>query len=310
MKLFNFALCLFLTTFAFGQMKVQIKVLDEQTGKPLPGIFCTILKDHDQFVNCGNTNEDGVLSFIIRNFEETSSYHMEILNQRQNLVKSGRHEFFPAKQDLSEILVEVTDSSVPNTCSSISYSNYVAKQPYSLDELPVEIVEKLNKVLVEKVGEEFYDRLQLNGGQLVNLDRFFELNPGAKERGNIPYSYSLCFMVTNHNSGEHLYSFNLALDENGNLAKPIELPDIVNFPEKAHIMSLSETTVLAKKMDLLPGRYNSKTLFDSASGSIVHQFELLHHKGFGKYSAEYIIMDAHSATIVRKEWKDIEIISD
>jgi hypothetical protein len=308
MKILLLAISVILPFFAFGQQYFNVAIVNEQTGEPIGKLYCKVLKNNDQFVNCGTSTENGIYRFYVRDYDSTATYQVEILNRWQNYVASGRYDISAMKDTVPIVKVKPTNSVNRYTCSSISYSRYTPKEPYSFEELPENIQKKVKQHLTKRVGKSFYERLKLNGGQILNLERFYELNPEAKAEGYVPYSYSLCFMVTEPKSKSNLYSFNLALDQNGELAEEIELPNIKSNPKKARIISLAQATEIAQKGILIDDYTRTSSYFDSKIGSIVWEFEQITYEPNGGNLSIKLIIDAHSGKVVRKRTDEITII--
>ncbi len=308
MKILLVAIFFIFHSFAFGQKYFNIAIVNEQTGEPMGKLYCKVLKNNDQFVNCGSSKENGLYRFYVPNYDSTATYQVEILNRWENYVESGRYDISAMKDTVPIVKVRPTKSVSRYACSSISYSRYTTKEPYSFEELPDNIQKKVKQHLVKRVGKSFYETLKLNGGQILNLERFNELNPEAKDEGYVPYSYSLCFMVTEPKSRDNLYSFNLALDQNGELAKEIDLPDIKSNPKKARIISLAQATKIAQKGMLIDDYTRTTSYFDSNRGSIVWEFEQITYAPEEGNTSIKLTIDAHSGEIIGKRTDNIIIV--
>ncbi|NEM99628.1 PepSY domain-containing protein [Pontibacter burrus] len=302
------AIFLILPVFSFGQRYFSIAIVNERTGEPVGPLYCTVLKNNDQFVNCGMSKENGLYRFYVKDYDSTATYQVEILNRWQNYVESGRHDISTMNDTIPIVKVRPATSVTNYTCPTISYSNYTPKEPYSFDELPKNIQKKVKQHLVKRVGKSFYGRLKLNGGQILNLNRFYELNPEAKAEGYVPYSYNLCFRVTDSQGEGNLYSFNLALDQSGDLMKEIDLPDIKNNPKKAQIISLAQATEIAQKGILIDSYTRTNSYYDSDAGSIVWEFEQITYEPKVGNKSIKLIVNAHSGEIIGKRTDDIIIL--
>lgn len=308
MKIFLVAISVILPFIACGQRYFNIAIVNEQTGEPIGKLYCKVLKNKDQFVNCGTSDENGFYRFYVRDYDSTATYQVEILNRWQNYVESGRYDISAMKDTVPIVKVKSTKNVSHYACSSISYSHYTPKEPYSFEELPENIQKKVKHHLGKRVGKRFYKRLKLNGGQILDLERFYELNPEAKTKGYVPYSYSLCFMVTDAKGIGNLYSFNLALDQYGELAKEIDLPDIKSNPKKAQIISLAQATEIAQKAMLIDDYTRITSYFDREQGSIVWEFEQITYAPEEGNTSVKLIIDAHSGEIIGKRTENIIII--
>jgi hypothetical protein len=272
MRHYIIILIIFFPLTVFGQIQNKIKVVNGLTRKPVKEIYCYILKDSDEWIDIGRTNKMGVFTTHLWNLDSTATYQIDI----------SESKFKPIRQNIDPFdnkLITVTiypDSGFlekkPNLiyleCSSISFGSYKPKEPHSIYDLPDSIRIKLETHLIDRLGQEFYLKLKISGGQILDLDRLYIVEDNAKNYQWTPYSYYLCFSFQDASKGIGLYTAKIVLDKYGNVIDEIQLPNIKDNPAKATIISLEQAKVIARENKF----YNDKTeislSYDTKNGSI------------------------------------------
>jgi hypothetical protein len=154
---------------------------------------------------------------------------------------------------LIPLITKGQDTRNPNLvyeeCSLIYFGDYHPKTPSSLSDIPDNIRTKLVSHLVDRLGQSFYSKIKINGGQIVNLDSLYIVNKNAKNYKWTPYSYYLCFSFEDIEKGIGLYTAQIVLDKEGTIIKDIALPSIKINPEKSSIISRKTALDIAKLHD-------------------------------------------------------------
>lgn len=82
-------------------------------------------------------------------------------------------------------------TSIQGQESSVSLGNYNAVEPKTFEELPAEIRSKVNAYLIDRLGKDYLARLQFVGGQVVDFEELYRINPGAKQYKWKVFAYRL-----------------------------------------------------------------------------------------------------------------------
>jgi hypothetical protein len=296
---------LYLSSIICGFSQTSFKVINALTKQPIKDQYCNIIKDGDTFITIGNTDNKGIYKPELLFPDSNASYQLWI---SANGFKPYKKNIDLFSKKLAVIAIYPDKESIKRSakfvysdCSSIGFGDYEPKTPQSLNELPDSIREKLDKHLVGRLGEQFYSKLKLNGGQIVNLDRLYKVNLNAKDYKWTPYSYYLCLSFQDTTKGIGLYTAKIVLDKNGNVVKEIELPDIVAHPEKANLISINSAKVIAKSNSFPSTVGNIKLQYDNDSGSLVWCFEKITKDNGLSFSTETLIIDAHTGKVLGSE---------
>lgn len=110
---------------------------------------------------------------------------------------------------------------------------YMPKITTRLDDLPLNISQKVKDYLLSRVGEKFYKKIYFKEGKII--DSVFYKRHNMETR----YLYILCFAFSNIEKGIGEYTSTIEVDEFGKIIENIDLP--INNPLINNIISLKET---------------------------------------------------------------------
>jgi hypothetical protein len=307
MKTFILSILFIFPLAAIAQRTFKLSLISAETGKPMAKKWVTILKDKDQYINYGFSDSLGTVNFSIRNYDSTATYQVEIVNRWENSVQAGMFDITGIKNSQPVIKLIPAAHSMPYGCGTRIYtSGYQPKEPYSIDELPLNIQANLKSYLLDRVGKEFYKKLVLNGGQIVNLERLYAVDPSARSRESVPPIYSLCFMVWDRLKRSSSYNFILNLDQIGTLLGILELPDTKHNSTKAKILTKDE----AKKIAIANNFYDKYTdvysCYNKERDSIIWVFAQK-EPGEGIRNLTKLLIDAHTGAVVDKVTSKITV---
>ena len=271
-------LLILFSSLCFGQRQVNGKIIDSITNKPLSDIAFYILRDNDKWIDVGDSDSTGNFKGEIERKElnKKSSYQVLIGQDEYNLIKI---DISTLQQDTVLIKLSKNKNFIPKIkgmtyrdCSSISFGDYEPIEPRSLSDLPIEIKEKTVKHIIDRIGNDFYSKLILSGGQVIDLTRLEAIENFSKEYKWKAYSYYLCFSFSDTSVGIARFTAKIVLDKNGKVVEEIELPNINNDPAKGKIMNMRQAIEIAKK-----NNYSEKDSFidfdyDSTEDSFVWTF--------------------------------------
>jgi hypothetical protein len=161
--------------------------------------------------------------------------------------------------------------------------------------------------LVNRVGRKFYKNLVLNGGQIIDLKRFHDLDTYYKAD---PPAYSLCYMVYDSINNANLYDFKLELDSTGKLIGNILLPDIKHTPFKAKFLTLEECKQIAIKNNFYNNNTSTNTSYFPKDDCVVREFSQLNpepNKSKNDMIETKLLINIHSGAIVSKVSRQVYV---
>lgn len=145
----------------------------------------------------------------------------------------------PVKTSWAEFTVE-------DNPSTVYMGGYNAKSPKSLEDLPAEIRKKVVDHLKTKLGDAFFGRLSLDGGQIVDFDELYRVNPDAKNYEWTVFAYRLHFYFSDKAKGIKSYYPDMEIDSKGGIIKDIELPNIARDLSKGSFISVDQAVEISE----------------------------------------------------------------
>jgi len=240
---------------AVGQSRIkEIKVIDYVTGKDVARAVCMIIYNHESYIGSADQNKKGTYEFDVAN-EIKGNY--QVLIWKENYIKivkdiplfDGKRSVYKIQPDtemVNTVKNKLYTSENPG-CDLTGFGNYEPRYAGSMNDLPQKIKAKLEDHLIKRVGVDFYSKLKLNGGQIVDLERLYIVDENAKNYKWTPYSYYLCFAFSDPKKGVGRYSSQIVLDKEGNIMKEIGLPNIAADSTKRNIIHVNDAKNIAVK---------------------------------------------------------------
>ena len=208
--------------------QTTFKFIDGVSNKSIGGIYSTIYKNENSFVNCGSSNKDGYYTPYIMKFDSTAQYlislnfmkykpvwkEIDLTNSDTLVIQVFKDDYY----------IENCDSLFTKRSNRYSWGSYTPREIRSFNDIPENIAIKVKDYLKGRVGNELIDDFELVAGQIIELDEFAKYFPGSTRKT----AYYLGLSYRNLKSGISMYASNLELDENGNVVKDLEFPKLPN----------------------------------------------------------------------------------
>lgn len=305
MKLFLLFFCSLIAGNLSAQKQIRGRIIDSTTGKPFANEYYYVLKDEDGFVDIDKTDSNGYFITIIsqKEYKRKASYQVFVTeygykNKMIN-VTPGSGEVITISMIPDKNYFFPYEGMTYMHCSSHEFGDYEPKQPESMDDLPPYIREKLAAYLIAKLGREFYSKLVLNDGQLVDIDRFRKVNKDHKEYQWKQYSYYLCFSFRDTAAGIARYTANIVMDKNGKVIEDIELPYITKDPSKGRFISSEKAKRIAGPFAYPEELYHDFE-YDDKYDCFTWVFDMTCYDTANSYVYKYVTVAAHNGEILEK----------
>lgn len=133
---------------------------------------------------------------------------------------------------------------------SISLGSYETKSITKLDDLPAEIKAKLETHLVKRLGKDYFRRLSVSGGQFVDREELYRINPQAKNYQWEVFAYRIGFKISDPENGIREFNGYIELEQDGGILREIEYPAVAMAPWKANFVSFASALEMAKKLGM------------------------------------------------------------
>lgn len=184
---------------------------------------------------------------------------------------------------------------VANGPVSVYFGDYKPVEPKSLDEIPDQIRRKLQAHLIDRLGEKYVARLTFVGGQIVDHDELYRVDPAANYQWTV-FAYSLIFRMSAPEKGITAYYARIELDKNGDVIQDIELPPVRRLPLKQDVIPLSHAYASASQHKFDRNKLRPEIAYNRDIESIVYQLsEVI---GLQPQTDRVIEIDAHSGRVL------------
>lgn len=288
----------------FGQVEKKIKVINGATNQPLSGYYCYILENNDKWVDIGTTNEEGIFTTHLSDLDSNATYQFDISNRK---IIPFRQNINPFDNKMVTVTIfpdttfrERNPNLVYLECSTKSFGYYHSKSPLSMYDLPDSIRIKLEAHLIDRLGADFYAKIKISGGQIIDLDRLYIVEKDAVNYKWTPYSYYLCFSFQDTTKGIGLYTAKIVLDKYGNVIEEIQLPNIKDNPDKATIISKEQAKIIATENKFYDENTYISISYDEQAGSITWRFTQKTYEPNHTVWGSTWEIDAHNGKVLGK----------
>ncbi len=149
-----------------------------------------------------------------------------------------------------------------------------------------------------RLGDAFYSRLRMSGGQIVDFSELYRVEPTARNWRWQIFAYGINFMLAQPAQGLRAYHARILLDAEGNVIQEIDLPEIARHPERANIIPLSVARRIADTNGFPRNRTNIEISYDSERDSIVWTLEYRLNGDRYVWTDRVIRIDAHSGEVL------------
>lgn len=164
---------------------------------------------------------------------------------------------------------------------------YIPKTVTSLDDLPLNISQKVKDYLLSRVGERFYKKIYFKEGKII--DSLFY----RRQNMETQYLYILCFAFSNIEKGIGEYTSNIEVDEFGKIVTDINLPKKTTAINK--IFSLKETKNKAiNRKFYVEEKTKIELNYDESKNILVWKFTNEDYKSDNTFLQKTVRYNAHN----------------
>lgn len=177
---------------------------------------------------------------------------------------------------------------------------YMPKIATRLDDLPLNISQKVKDYLLSRVGEKFYKKIYFKEGKII--DSIFCKRHNMETR----YLYILCFAFSNIEKGIGEYTSTIEVDEFGKIIKDIDLP--IKNPLINNIISLKETKNKAiNRKFYVEEKTKIELNYDVSKNILVWKFTNEDYKSNNTFLQKILRYNAHNGkyldlNIAERQW--------
>jgi hypothetical protein len=182
---------------------------------------------------------------------------------------------------------------------SRAMGGYEPDEIQSMVDLPTGIRAAVHENLEQRLGTEFLEQLEFSGGEIVDFEELYRINPGARDYRWIVPKYRLFFSFRARDLGIKEYRAEVELDENGAVISDIDLPRIAENPSKGTFVPfrIARKAATDRRFHATKVQIEYMEKFDA----IVWRFER-----WDGAAHRYLAVSAHTAEVL-DEWFAVPI---
>jgi len=192
---------------------------------------------------------------------------------------------------------------IEKECYIIHYSHiYEPKKITLLEEVPYEIRNKLKNHLLDRIGKEYYSKIEFVKGLIINYKEMLKQDPKAKnKKWKIP-AYDLDFKFSDIEKGIKYYcTKKITLDSLGKVINEIELPNLKKNPDRKILTKKSTILEIIKRQKF--NLDNCTLEYYQDDNIMVWKCEKYNKKKYEKRKKNYgkaMTINAHNGKIISK----------
>lgn len=138
--------------------------------------------------------------------------------------------------------------------SSTYLGSYKPKLITRLGDLPAAVQLKLTAHLIERLGAEYFGRLTVSDGQIVDREELYRAHPAARNYKLTVFAYRIGFRISDPDKGIKQFNGYIRLNSDGSVLREIEFPAVARMPWKGHFVSLAWAVEKARTLGLSVAR--------------------------------------------------------
>lgn len=302
MKYFLLLASLLHSITSFSQVQIIGTIVDNETGKPISGLYFYVHKNHDKWINIDKTNEQGQFIGTIRANEMDSSATYQIVVKDDIYERVSKEVDFKNSKPVSIRIIRKKEGSPIDFCSCPSMGSYAPHEVISISELPDSIQQKLSKYLLDRLGKSFYTRTQFAGGNIIDINRLHKVEPNSLDYKWAVQSYYLCFSFIDTVASVS-YTGKVALDTNGRVTEELEFPVIAQDASKGNIITKKQAIKIAKHNHFYKEKKTEVSFYYyKKADCFAWKFETCKYNGPNVYCPMWFIA-AHTGQVIGKSAK-------
>ncbi len=176
---------------------------------------------------------------------------------------------------------------------------YNPPAPTNWSSIPEPARSRIIAHLKQGLGDAFYAKLVLHGGQIIDFKALRGKEPISKDcKWEVP-AYRLLLRFALPERGIEHYDACIECRTDGSVIHEIDLPEIAKYPERAQFISTTKASAIAKQKAIDPSKAMVVIDYRAKLGVCVYTFrQLTRHEG-ARLLFKCIDIDAHTGKVAR-----------
>jgi hypothetical protein len=182
---------------------------------------------------------------------------------------------------------------------SIYFGKYDPPAPKSWNSIPEPARSRIIAHLKNRLGDSFYGKLTLVGGQMIDINELREKEPNSiNYQWEVP-AYCLHLRFSLPEKGIEFYDASISCRLDGSVIEEIDLPEIAKHPERAEFISTLEAFEIAGQNGFDTSKVSAKLDYRVDPGVCVYTFRQVIRKEDTLIFFKVVDIDAHNGKVVK-----------
>lgn len=180
-----------------------------------------------------------------------------------------------------------------------SLGGYHPPVPKEWASIPEPVRSQITTHLKNRLGDAFYAKLSLVGGQVIDFKALRDKDPNSRNyRWEVP-AYVLHLRFSLPELGIEYYDAQIECRSDGSVMKEIDLPEIAKHPERAQFVSTSKAFGIARQEGFDLAKTEAELDYRVDPGVCVFSFRQLTSHDGPLLSYKCLDIDAHNGKIIK-----------
>ena len=153
--------------------------------------------------------------------------------------------------------------------------------------------------LKKRFGVEFYDKLKLVGGQIVDFNALREREPNSKDYKWEVHAYRLHLRLSLPENGIEFYDASIECRSDGSVMEEIDLPETAKYPDRAKFISASKVFKIAQDKGFDATKTDVELGYNTDLGVCVFTFSQMTRQEYPMLYFKRVDIDAHTGKVLK-----------
>lgn len=276
---------------SLAQTRIKIESYDDDEKHKY--FLAHLIDEKDMGSGLGSADDNGFYDLKYLGLDSLKTYRLYLddsrflkIDQRLNLKKNDTL-IVKLKPNPNYKPKTFPKGVITNYCPFYDVYSYMPKITTRLDELPLNISQKVKNYLLSRVGKKFYKKIYFQEGKI--FDSLFYKRKNMETR----YLYVLCFAFSNIEKGIGEYNSTIEADEFGKIITDIDLPKYTNTINNLVSLKKIKNKAINRKF-YVEEKTKIELKYDESRNILVWTFTNEEYKADHTYLQKILRYNAHN----------------
>ncbi len=200
---------------------------------------------------------------------------------------------------VTHLVADDNPSRIKRQVGTIYFGAYTPSTIKDWSSIPEPAKSRIVAHLKNRLGDDFYAKVSLVGGEIIDIKALREKEPNSKDyRWEVP-AYRLKLRFSRPEIGIDFYDALMDCRSDGSVITEIDLPEIAKHPERARFISTSKAVEIAKRNGFDVAKARMTLEYRDESAVCVFLFEQEIREDGAGLTFKCIDIDAHNGKVLK-----------